>query len=269
MITNIAYYTTESFFQINTKATDGDFEAYLEQMQELEGSGGSLRRVVLDDSFLSWLRANKKRNGIVSQQMYMNSLTDEEVEEIWRKHGEHIGLLVAYVPIILLHPNAIPSSHVPLSSHFISDLQDVIRNVMNTERVWAYPYLVRSELLPDDFEERIMVEKLRRFVECGEDVPFETKFLPMMQEDQQFDVRFVPFVTYREEGAVVNETQKTPEEEAFVIDKKSMKRLEKKIKDEMLGGMVVDMCPYIANCPHCFKRSIVEELDGHLSAHSH
>lgn len=176
---SVTAYTEEVFYTSYPGTGEEEYEEVLHRplnvvLQSIENQMNhlkinSMRKVVLDNEYIEWLKYKKKENNSDNRNLYATSLSDEEVERLWIKNRFNESFIAGY--LIVSFSDMENGMREEAEINIVDESRLVeIRNLLAKEiNVLAKDIAISSKLYrPDFFIENIEQDYIDYLI--GEDI---------------------------------------------------------------------------------------------------
>jgi hypothetical protein len=208
-------YTEESYFDVFPDATEEQYLDYvlideLECLKQVEKEFQTkvigLRRVVIDEEYFSWIKKKKLENTMENRLLYMEAISDGDMERLWDKHNLRYLTFIQYLPVSMVTEKVLPVQNLDISPTLEKELKEVIRKVENTSSVFIHPQLMRADRLDEKFENKFF-EKSNLYFTMKMKEKMVIKPMLLEQKKINMDIRFIPFSVYKIENPLLTKKE--------------------------------------------------------------
>lgn len=173
---SVTVYTEEVFYESYPQAGEDDYEevfyrplsvvlkSFEREMKHLKIN--SMRRVVLDDEYMKWLKNNKKENTTDNRNLYATSLSDKEVERLWIKNGFNESFIAGYLIVTFLDMENGLREEAQINIVNKSNLAEIRKLLAKEMHVLAEDITISNKLYrPDFFIENVEEEYINYLID--------------------------------------------------------------------------------------------------------
>jgi len=266
-----AYFTKDAYFTLYPHADDNDYEQHVaenyvilkiaEANQSLTSGRpyDGVRRIVLDNDYVEWLGAHKKRNSNRNLKEYMKTITDEEAERRWSNHEFRIMMDIFYIPVFLYLSKKRTMNHVVLSNEITSEVETYVIKTMKAENVAVFPQILGTEVLNKDFEEGFM-EKASAILNDNKRISFRTIRKGNRTEKITMGIKFIPFACKMIEKSIRTVEEELKLKQLKFTDEES-DRLSSYLTSQLKGFSDIVIDNTLTSNPYEIERKIYKVID--------
>jgi hypothetical protein len=162
---NFAMYNDDSYFKCFPNESEEEFVKAmfgLDLEQKIEVSAKAtkeiikeVRMIIIDDEYFEWLANTMKTNTEENRSAYMQLISDEDAQRLWKKNKKDFSITTYLLPIAMYSPNVIPSSNFKFPEKVQKELQQTLSNAFKIpmKHIMLHPEMHRLDYLLNDFIE--------------------------------------------------------------------------------------------------------------------